>query len=527
MKIMPTHTGPSDTSPKRKRGNVPASTPVPSLALRANMVFRVIFLCATLMLLLAGTTCSADPSHIADAAERQDWPTVGALLNDATSVNAPHADGMTALHWAVYHDHFETVKRLVEARADVKAATRYGITPLSLACTNGNGEIVELLLAHGADPNAAHPGGETPLMTAARTGRIGPVQALLARGADVNARERKGQTALMWAAAEGNLDVVSALLEAGADFRRPLPSGFTPLFFAVREGRTTVALRLLEAGDDVNQTMQPERRAATGPRPGTSPLILAAENGHFETALALLEAGANPNDQSSGVAPLHAITWVRKPIRGDGDPPPTGSGRLTSLDFVRRLVAHGTDVDARLEKGDSGRGKFTTTGSTPFLMAARASDVPLMRLLLELGADPSIPNADGSTPLLAAAGVGALADGDESAGTEAESLAAVRLLLELGADVDAVDNNGETAMHGAAYQSRASLVVLLAERGADIDVWNRKNKWGWTPLLIAEGHRPANFRPAPDTIAAVHKAMRAAGIEPPPPTPFSSDRKDY
>jgi ankyrin repeat protein len=333
----------------------------------------------------------------------------------------------------------------------------------------------------------------------------------LAQGASVNARERKGQTALMWAAADGHVDVVDALLDAGADFRTPLRSGFTPLFFAVRAGHAKVVFRLLEAGLDINAPMRPDQ----GPGKPTTPLILAVENGHFELAAALLEAGADPNSRPAGYTALHAITWVRKPIRGDGDPPPAGSGSLTSLQFVRKLVAHQADIHARLEKGESGRGRFTTTGSTAFLMAARASDVPLMRLLIELKADATIANADESPPLLAAAGVGALGDGDEAAGTEEEALAAVRVLLDLGADVNAVDENGETAMHGAAYQSRPALVALLAEQGADIGVWNRKNKFGWTPLMIAQGHRPGNFRPAPDTIAAIETLMRAAGIEPP------------
>jgi ankyrin repeat protein len=310
----------------------------------------------------------------------------------------------------------------------------------------------------------------------------------------------------MWAAAEGHVEVVDALVERGADIRTPLRSGFTPFLFAVREGRSEVALRLIAAGIDVNEPMRPESRDGAV----VTPLILAVENGHFELAAALLKAGANPNIQPAGFAALHAITWVRKPLRGDGNPPPIGSGKLTSIEFVRLLVKHGADVNARVARGVREFGRFTTTGATPLFLAARTGDMPLMRLLLELGADATVANAENCTPLLAAAGVGALDNGHESAGTEDEALAAVGLLLELGADVNAVDDNGETAMHGAAYQSRNKLVELLAERGADIKVWNRPNEDGWTPLMIAQGHRPGNFRPAPETIMAVESIMHQA-----------------
>ena len=350
-------------------------------------------------------------------------------------------------------------------------------------------------------------------MTAARTGRLGPVQALLARGADVDAKDRRGQTALMWAAAEGHAGVVDALLEAGANFRTPLKSGFTPLFFAVREGKTAVALRLLAAGLNINDVMRPERTVGNRLKTGTSPLMLAVENGHFHLAGALLEAGADPNDDRIGYTALHAITWVRKPIREDGDPPPIGSGDMTSLQLVRRLAEHGADINARHPKKRAGN-RLNYTGATPFLLAAETADVALMRCLLDLGADATLKNADNVTPLLAAAGVGILGNGDEAAGTEAESIEAIRLLLKLGADVNAVDNNGETAMHGAAYKSRTELVQFLADNGADVGVWNRKNRRGWTPLLIAKGHRPGNFRPSTETIAAIQRVIRSSSALP-------------
>jgi hypothetical protein len=82
-------------------------------------------------------------------------------------------------------------------------------------------------------------------------------------------------------------------------------------------------------------------------------------------------------------------------------------------------------------------------------------------------------------------------------------------------------------MHGAAYQSRPKAVQFLAEQRADIKLWNRNNKWGWTPLMIALGHRPGNFRPAPDTIAAIERFMRAEGVEPPAKSAEPAVRRGY
>ncbi len=476
-----------------------------------------------LLLLLLSMPAAATPpaSPLADAVEKRDHARVQSLMEKRADVNAAQVDGMTALHWAVHHEDLATARRLVTAGADVKAANRYGVRPLSLACTAGNTELVELLLKAGVDPNTQLPGGETALMTAARTGRVGPVRALLARKADVNAKERGGQTALMWAAAEGHSEVVQLLMEAGADFRKPLPSGFTPLHFAAREGRREVVRVLLKAGADVNEAMQPQRSGGKNPRKGTSPLLLAVENGHFELAVDLLQSGADPNDQRSGYTPLHAITWVRRPNSGDGpdgDPPPVGSGSMSSLQFVREVVARGADVNVRLQGGASGRARLNEKGATPFLFASHTADLPLMRLLVELGADPKIPNADRCPPLLAAAGIGIMAPGEEAA-THEEVVEAVKYLLELGADINAVDDNGETAMHGAAYRNAPKVAAFLADPGGrpgvDIRIWNRANKYGWTPLRIAEGYRVGNFKPAPETLAEIRRIMLANGVPPP------------
>jgi ankyrin repeat protein len=302
------------------------------------------------------------------------------------------------------------------------------------------------------------------------------------------------------------------------------------MLFAVREGKIAVVRAFLKAGVDVNETIQPVSvPKSTGyvyarertPRAGISALHLAVANAHYELAGVLLDAGADPNAIGPGYTALHTVTWIRKSGGGDNDPSPQGSGNMTSLDFVKKLVDHGANLNARMTKRvNVGLTGLNTNGATTFFLAARTADADMMRFLAKLGADPLITNVDNSTPLMAAAGLGTRSPG-EDAGTESEVIEAMQVALDLGADINAVDNNGETAMHGAAYKNLPGAVQFLVDKGAKVEIWNTKNKRGWTPLLIAEGYRFGNFKPSPETSAAIQKPMRAAGLStvvvPPPP----------
>ena len=477
-------------------------------------------LAATLLLgLLFNSDAFAAHAPLADAAEANDTIRIAKLLKDKTDVNARQVDGMIALHWAAYHNNTNLGKELLRRGADHSDRNRYGITPLYLATLNGNGELVQALLKAGADPNGSVPGGETALMTASRTGKIGAVNALLKVGARVDAKERRGQTAIMWAAAEGHTEIVDALLAAKADFQTPLEdSGFNAFYFAIREGKTDVVRLFLKAGADINDAMNPKNARGKNAKKGTSPLLLAVENGHYDLAVELLERGANPNDARSGYTVLHSLTWIRKPDIGEsasGDPEPQGSGRRNSTQFIRELVKHGADVNFQLKGGRrAGGARASERGATPFFMASDRADLEYMRLLVELGADPLLPNENGTTPLLMAAGIGSHAP-EEEAGNETECLAAVKYLVSIGANVNTVNKNGETAMHGAAYKNIPAVVHYLDKVGHDIKIWNTNNHKKRTPLLIAEGYRPGNFKPSFETVDAITQVMLSQGVKPP------------
>ena len=176
--------------------------------------------------------------------------------------------------------------------------------------------------------------------------------------------------------------------------------------------------------------------------------------------------------------------------------------------MAKTLVKHGANVNAPLK-----RGKTHWPGGTPFYLACWTADLPLMRTLVELGADPLICAKDDSTTLMAATGIGRKME-DLSAGTETEILAAAKYLLEQGVDIDAVNRTGETAMHGAAYKNLPKVIAFLDEQNADVKVWHQRNRRGSTPYLIAAGYRPGNFKPSIETMAAISTVLARHGKQP-------------
>ena len=494
------------------------------------------------LVMVGQTPATAQDLRLVNAVAAQDDEGLRALLDGGVDVDTARPDGATALLWAAHWNDLDAVSLLVAHGADVNAADDHGVTPLERAAENASPEVVEALLAAGARATVVQANGLTPLMTAARTGSVEIVDALLNHGADVNhATVETNSTALMWAVAERHQEVVRLLLDAGADSTAPTVSGFTPMLFAASNGDVQMAAILMSAGVRID----------AAPSEAVQALPYAIITGHDEFALFLLEHGADPNGTMAGVAALHAAagrvgTWLGDWNRTHARGAPLGTfGRrshdpIGGLKLTKALLARGADPNVRVSTsamfmsyiGHPKRGAFEPfacgtgdlRGATPLWVAAfwanagvqdirdgrgdnrgvldvvqTRAGIELIRVLLEAGADPHRTTDDGTTPLMAAAGLGRSTytprerRGERSSGAEA----AVKLLVEIGADINAVNEADFTALHGAALRGLNEVVEYLVDHGADIDARDFR---GRTAYRMAEGAKQSfQFQSWPDT----------------------------
>jgi ankyrin repeat protein len=296
--------------------------------------------------------------------------------------------------------------------------------------------------------------------------------------------------------------------------------GLTALVYAARANDLESVKVLLAAGADVNQ----------GSGYGWSPLLVATQNRYYQLAAYLLDRGANPNrPNNGGWTPLYLATDNRNIENGDY---PVRKPDMDHLEFIRLLLGHGADVNARVKDSTETRTVFTNqwldeNGATAFLRASQSGDLELMRLLLSRGADPKIATVLGVTALQVAAGIGWV-EGITYEWSPQATFDAVKLLLELGIDVNAQADTGRTALHGAAHKGRADVIQILADHGARLDVrdyGNTDNRGGklaihtWQPVDYADGLVRVGVQSAiahADAGLLLRKLMAAKGLEAPP-----------
>lgn len=501
-----------------------------------------------------GAPAALGQTALLDAVLSHDDATLERLVKTSAATQAANAaaDGLgtTPLHVAAWQGSDTAVALLLEHGADPDRTNDLGATPLQLAVTQRDTAKVRLLLEAGADPDTGLHSGESMLMWAAQAGEPEVVRLLLEHGAAVDTRDPHfGQTALMFAARAGHASIVDQLLQRGAAVdaattvmpaprfvapnsvpgfgfgvgilrggvpadrgrREPQPGGMTPLLYAARHNHVAVAELLLEHGASID----------LAEANGIWPLLMAISNDNTEMAHFLLEHGAAVNGQDwYGRSPLWEAVNVRN-LYVHNATFVNGIDRAPYLPLIEALLEAGAEVDARTKETPPFRHHLLEitgslewvdfTGQTPFLTAALAGDVTVMRLLLKYGADPHIHTFEGTSALMAAAGVNWVVAQTWTEGPE-QLLEAVKLCHALGMDVNQANSMGITALHGAANRGSNAIIEYLVANGADL---THADNEGRTALDWAKGVFLATHpeEPKPDSIALLTAMLRERGLE--------------
>jgi uncharacterized protein len=511
---------------------------------------------------------------------RGDVATARALIQAGAAVTQANRDGATPLSLACETGNPELVRLLLDAGADANETLPHGETALMMAARTGNTDTLALLVERGANVNAIESlRGTTPLMWAAAYEHPTAVALLLERGADVAAQSkaiprgrrpylaptvqsrlnefvkeigqagrrvqsRSGlgevppddpkQAAVLTAqreralkaldaspgpAASGGSDDVDAPPAPGPNRTPEIWGGVTPLVFSARQGDIESARIMLDHGADVNQQTEG----------GWTPLLAAVQNRYYKLASLLLERGADPRIQNKGGwSPLYLATDNRNIEGGDY---PTRKPDMDHLEIVKLLIDGGADVNARMHSSTETRTVFThqwlyEDGATPFLRAAQSSDLVLMRLLLEHGADPKLNTDDGTTPLMVASGIGWV-EGVTYEWSRDANDESVKMLLDLGVDVNLHNSEGRTALMGAAHKGRNEIVQMLVDHGAELDAHDIGSRdtihklagVNWRAIDYADGLVRVGVQsaiPHPETSALLRKLMMERGLKVPP-----------
>jgi len=500
----------------------------------------------------------------------------GANVRAATRLGA-----ITPLWLAAQNGSAQVIDVLLKAGANANVTTSLGVSPLMIAAGTGNPEAIRALVAAGADVNAKeNTYGQTPLMFAAAYNRPAAIELLIEQGAKTDATTKvrmppgrgrgapargandpaaanapngaRGRGAAARGAADRAEDArgtAGAILRAPAQTATPgiadLPAslgqsgapqtagrggaqasqndnpeepreaqepmgGLTPLLYAARQGHFDAVRTLLDKGADVNGVSADK----------TTPLMMAMINGHFDLAMYLLDRGANPKIATmAGGTPLYRVIDLQWAPKSFYPQPNAKQEKVSYLDLMKALLAHGADPNARLVRQlwYTGYGfeleGADPAGATPFWRASEVADLEAMKLLVGAGADPNIATLDGVTPLLVAAGDGF--HGNDAITVPAGRMPAVKYLVEeCHADLNATDQKGGdstsilhtntrlyTPLHSAAARGDNEMVLYLVSKGARVDLVGKN---GVTAADAANGPRE-RIQPFPETVALLER----------------------
>lgn len=396
------------------------------------------------------------------------------------------------------------IKAIIQDSPDLINARRANEgTPLQIAARKGQLVVARFLLENKAEVNAPASGGSPPLVSAAQAGHKRMVELLLDHGANIDARDpsASGKTALQLAVDKDFRAVFETLIARKADVNVADDYGGTALHLAVEKGRLPFAQLLLDHGAQVNGVRKPKRGDI--PRPDSyastrsyygTPLHLAVEHGNTALIKLLLARGADVTIPNwLGESPLHVAAQsfptepavlllaakadVNAAVR-EGEfqswTPLHYAAKSSEWPMVKVLLEHGANPNARLTVEHPIGGNTNEKEVTPLLLAAiqiyKKESTDIIKALLEGKADPNLKTSGGRTALHFA--------------MNSPNAGAIEALLKHGADVEAQTPEGDTALVRAVRQGNKEFVQLLLAARADP---NARGLDGLTPLHRAVG----------------------------------------
>ena len=376
-----------------------------------------------------------------------DLETVTVLLAAGADANAANDFGVTPLSMACEAANVAIVDALLRAGAKPNPALPDQEPPLLTASRTGSAAIVRALLARGADVQAAESSrGQTALMWSASEGHVDVMRVLLGANANVSAKSKAGFTPLMFAARGSNVDAVATLVKAGASLNDIAADGTTALIVATVRGQVDVAKLLLDQGADPNAGQAGYtalhwaagswETELTGPRGILTDrdeewiALRGLGSRKLELVTALLAKGANPDARLTKSPPKVGFTVGRVP---NGATPFFLAAMAGDAAVMRALAKAGADTKAAAN--DKTTPMMIAAGVQRVLaesIVAERSTLEAVKAAWELGGDVNAVNAAGDTALHGAAHI--------------RSDAVVRFLAEKGAELSVKNSKGETPL---------------------------------------------------------------------------------
>ncbi|KAL4233750.1 hypothetical protein ACF0H5_008430 [Mactra antiquata] len=385
------------------------------------------------------------------------------LLNyPSLTLEAVDKQGMTALHMAASHKQCGIVKLLIKKKASFRCKDKKKKTPLHAACTAGNVEIVKLLFRA-----AAIKGGKDTIKEM------------------VNDKDIDGNTCLSLAVENGHYEVVKLCLEKRADVNVPNNIYMYPLHLGAVNGDLRIVRLLIEHKARLSEH---NARIDVFNNEQATPLHKAAQYNHVQVVEYLVESKADIERKNyENYTPLLLASVHGKAATVD----------LLIQKKADTLLKHET-VQRMINVSDR-------CDNSPLHIAAIKGYLPIVKTLLNKGADMDSKNDEEQTPLHLAAKFGRTnivralvtrdkysVNGEDESSNKALHLAALAghakvadILIEFGADVAAKNENLWTPLYCAAEKGCKITAKVLLEAGSPI---NSTDKAGITPLHLACKH---------------------------------------